>query len=208
MLSLIRSGSRTLACLFLLSACASFPPSQTGSASGHRAYHEQISISGRFSVSYQIDGKPQSAQGRFQWQQRDDHIAIDLLSPLGQTLSRILIAPEIALLEQSGQPTRTAASASALTEEILGWAMPADGLRDWLQGYVREPDAARNSPSSHRVPVAGDGGSFDADGWTIRYVSWQQHQGNAYPRRIDLTRRAPASEALALRLVIDGWEPR
>ncbi len=191
-----------LTCLFLLEGCSTIQPVPSEAVAETRPYHEHIAISGRFSVSYQQDSKPLSAQGRFQWRQRGDYIDIDLLSPLGQTLARIIITPGIAMLEQSGQAKRVATSASELTEQMLGWAMPADGLRDWLQGF------SPTGPGTHRAVDQSAAAGFDTNGWRVRYVSWQQNDGHAYPRRIDLARLSPATSELSLRLVIDGWEPR
>ena len=205
LLSMLRPGLLTLAaltCLSLLEGCSTVRPVPSEAVADNRLYHEHIAISGRFSVSYQQDGKPLSAQGRFQWQQRGDYIDIDLLSPLGQTLARIIITPGIAMLEQSGQAKRVATSASELTEQMLGWPMPADGLRDWLQGF------APTGPGTRRAVDQSAAAGFDTEGWRVRYVSWQQHEHHAYPRRIDLVRLSPAANELSLRLVIDGWEPR
>ncbi len=195
-----------LAVLPLLEGCSTLLPSATEAPAGDRTYHDRIAISGRFSVSYSHEGRPQSAQGRFQWHQRGKDIDIDLLSPLGQTLARILITPGSARLEQPGQPARVAAGASELTEQVLGWPMPADGLRDWLQGF------SGSASGSRRAVTRTDAEGFQAEGWTVRHVSWAEHDGGTHPRRIDLARAgaeagAPAA-GLALRLVIDGWEPR
>lgn len=165
-----------------------------------RSYHEVIAIKGRFSVSYEHDGRPQSAQGRFHWAQRGAYVDIDLLSPLGQTLAKISLSPGLAKMEQAGREPRFAIDASELTAQTLGWSLPVDGLRDWLQGYTRRAEGALQA-------AAPDGADrFEKDGWQVRYVSWQAGAAEAYPKRIDLSRTG--STPLALRIVIDGWEPR
>lgn len=191
-----------LGSLPVLQGCGTTAPAVSSATREPLAYHEHIAISGRFSVSYQHEGRPHSAQGRFQWQQRGEEVNIDLLSPLGQTLARIRVTPFIAMLERPGQQTRSASSASELTEQMLGWPMPADGLRYWLQGFSAA-DAGPVTPAS-----TAEGAGFIAGGWQVRYVSWQPEPAGSHPRRIDLSRLSQTTGELALRLVIDGWEPR
>lgn len=181
----------------LLSACSTVQPLQQG----ERRYYENIAISGRFSVSYEQQGKPQSAQGRFRWIQRGRYIDIDLLSPLGQTMAKISITPGLAKMEQSGQQPRMAIDALELTTQVLGWPLPADGLRDWLQGF------AHTATPLQRVASPTGMTEFDADGWQVRYVSWQQQESSVYPKRLDLSHNTAQAGKLGLRLVIDGWEP-
>ena len=204
MRSLLRVTVLPLAALGILStlqSCSTFQPPVASPANKQLRYHERIGISGRFSVSYQQEGKPSTAQGRFQWQQRSDEVDIDLLSPLGQTLARIRVTPRIAVLERPGQPTQSASNASELTEQLLGWAIPADGLRYWLQGFTAVGSEHMAASSTHT-------NGFHAGDWTIRFVSWQGQPGDHHPKRIDLSRLSPTTGRLGLRLVIDGWEPQ
>ena len=183
--------------LGLQAGCSTFAPQRTSA----RSYHDNIAIKGRFSVSYQTAGRPQSAQGRFQWLQRGEYLDIDLLSPLGQTQARIAVTPALATIQQNGGEARYATDVEALTTGILGWSLPVNGLREWLQGYARRPEGM--------IPVAAPGGKqiFDVDGWQVRYVSWQQDSGTFHPKRIDLERNGSDSVVLSMRIVIDGWEP-
>ncbi len=167
--------------------------------SGTRAYRSDVRLGGRLSVSYRAAGKPESLQGKFLWVQRGEQIDIELLTPLGQTIARIAIAPGRARIEQSGGDVREAASIDQLTEQTLGWTLPVNGLRYWLQGFMRD---ARGQLAS----VAPDqSGTLRGDGWKLRYVSWQADGNTAMPKRIDFTRDTAQSE-LALRVVIDRWQ--
>jgi outer membrane lipoprotein LolB len=166
---------------------------------GERAYRETVSFGGRLLVRYPQDGKPQSVQGKFLWAQRRESTTIELYSPLGQTLARIAIEPGRATLETAGGRSRAAATADALTEETLGWPLPVDGLRYWLQGFVRSGERTL-------VAAAPEGPeSFRSDGWRVRVASWQQAGSSALPKRIDLEREDIAGGPIALRLVIDDW---
>ena len=199
---MIRRGflRASLVCALLaLAGCGTLaPPPATDTT---RSFHDNISVSGRLSVRYLQDGKPQSLQGRFSWQQTAGRTEIELASPLGQTLARITLLPGSARLEQSGKQTAEAADASALTRTVLGWPLPVEGLRYWLQGFVRTL-----SGELLAVPV-GDGNQQEGDGWRVRYVGWQQIDGRACPKRIDFARIETDAGEIALRLVIDDWLP-
>jgi outer membrane lipoprotein LolB len=167
--------------------------------SGTRTYRSDVRLGGRLSVSYRAAGKPESLQGKFLWVQRGEQIDIELLTPLGQTIARIAIAPGRARIEQSGGDVREAASIDQLTEQTLGWTLPVNGLRYWLQGFMRD---ARGQLTS----VAPDqSGTLRGDGWKLRYMSWQADGSTAMPKRIDFMRDTAQSE-LALRVVIDRWQ--
>lgn len=181
--------------LAALAGCAGMAP-PTG---GERSYQETVTLGGRLSVRYPQDGRPQSVQGKFLWSQQRDATTIELYSPLGQTLARIAIAPGRATLEAARGGSRVAATADALTEQTLGWPLPVDGLRYWLQGFVRSGERTL-------VAAAPDGpDSFRSDGWRIRVASWQQAGRAALPKRIDLEREDLSGGEIALRLVIDDW---
>ncbi len=180
-----------------LAGCATLapPPAMV------RTYHDDITVGGRLSVRYPQDGKMQSVQGKFLWLQTGDRTEIELASPLGQTLARITLTPAGATLEQSGQVKAEAPDATGLTRAMLGWPLPVEGLRYWLQGYVR-------TLSGELLAVAvDDTQEQEGDGWRVRYVGWQALEGRACPKRIDFSRVDGAAGEVALRLVIDEWRP-
>ncbi len=198
---MIRRGFLRLSVLTLLAlaGCSTLAP--TPGADSARRFHDDISVGGRLSVRYQQDGKPQSVQGKFVWHQKASRTDIELASPLGQTLARITLLPGSATLEQSGKSTAEATDASALTKAVLGWPLPVEGLRYWLQGFVRTL-----SGELLAVPV-GDSNEQEGDGWRVRYVGWQQIDGHNCPKRIDFSRLDADTGEIALRLVIDEWHP-
>jgi outer membrane lipoprotein LolB len=189
------------ACLLLTGGCSTITPSFEGQLAPR--YHASISMAGRLSVQYQQYGKPQSLQGKFSWTQSGDTTSIALLSPLGQTMAQIEIAPGQASLQQAGEPLRVAADIGELTTQTLGWPMPVAGLRNWLQGFAAED----HGNTSVTMPVAPS--SFSSDGWQVRFVSWQGAAGApAYPKRIDMERTTPEAGNIGLRIVIDSWQPK
>lgn len=184
-----------------LSGCSSITTSPAASAdTARQPYQEKISANGRIHVLYQQDGKEQSLPGNFEWQQDATDTGITLLSQLGQTIATISQNAGGATLQQANQPVRSATDLDVLLSETLGYPLPLQGLRDWLQGYVR-------NHQGRRIAIeAKDSQTLTADGWQLRYVSWQEDNGKTYPRRIDLQRYTAQAGEVTLRIVIDQWK--
>ena len=203
MTSLLRAA--LLALPILVAGCAGIAPvapapAETGAI---RAYWQTIAIAGRMSVRYQQNGREEALHGSFDWRQRPGHTELTLSSPLGQTLAKIEIGRTGSTLTQAGQPALAAADADALAAQALGWPLPVSGLRDWLQGHV----AARGGKRIVATPQDEGTDIVTADGWRIRYAAWDNTSAPR-PRRIDLTRTTKEAGEVALRLVIDTFEPR
>ena len=164
-----------------------------------RNYQSAIAVGGRLSVRYQQNGKPQSLQGKFRWQQQGEQTDITLYSPLGQTIATIAITPGLAVMAQSDGEKKQAPNVTALTQEVLGWPMPVDGLRYWLQGFVQNVEGKLQTASPEGMH------SFQSDGWRVRYVSWQRNASIQYPKRVDMERTTAEAGDIVLRLVIDDW---
>jgi outer membrane lipoprotein LolB len=77
------------------------------------------------------------------------------------------------------------------------------GLREWLQGNVTERGGKKRlvTPQDENTDIE------TADGWRIRYAAWD-NTAAPRPRRIDLSRSTEQAGEVALRLVIDSYEPR
>lgn len=187
-------------CAALLAGCASAPrmPSQPPSANQVAEYRTTFEAAGRLSVNYRKDGNPESLNGKFNWSQTPARIDVSLSSPLA-TVATISITPESATLVQADKAPRVARDIDTLTAQSLGWSLPVSGLRDWLQGYATAADGKRfvASPANSSV--------LTADGWRLRFVSWQDPAAaRPMPKRIDAERNASAvADELALRIVID-----
>ena len=193
-----------LALPIFLAACAGIPPAAPTmpEAGVTRAYEQSVDINGRMSVRYNLNGRDEALHGSFEWKQRPDNTRLTLLSPLGQTLAQIMVTPDGATLTQAGQPPLSAADADALASQALGWPLPVAGLRDWLQGMVTVPGGKRLA-----LAPGNDGDIVSADGWRLRFPAWEDG-APARPRRIDLARSTEQAGDVALRLVIDSFQPR
>ena len=181
-----------------LTACMTLPDGPLT----ERQYQTAIAVGGRLSVRYTLEGQPQSLQGKFFWQQQGENTDITLYSPLGQTIATIAISPGLAVMVQSDGEKRQAPDVASLTQQVLGWPMPVDGLRYWLQGFVQNGDGTLQQASSDKAQ------NLQSDGWQVRYVSWQRNANIVYPKRVDLERSTADTGHIVLRLVIDDWKER
>lgn len=186
-----------LACVWL-SACTTLPEGPLI----ERQYQTSMTVGGRLSVRYQQNGQPQSLQGKFLWEQQSEQTDITLYSPLGQTIATIAISPGLAVMTQSDGEKRQAPNVTALTQQALGWPMPVDDLRYWLQGFVQSDEGRLQQASPDQAS------GFQSNGWQVRYVSWQRHENVMYPKRVDLERSTTEAGDIVLRLVIDEWKIR
>lgn len=189
----------------LLIGCATVPaPSTTDTAkqAASRSYHENIVIGGRLALHYQQNGRDEAIHGSFNWVQNAKRTVVTLLSPLGQTIAIIEITPGLSTLTQAGQAPRTADNVDALVADTLGWPLPVSGLRDWLQGFL--------NTNGQRTPVSAptDSGTVsNSDGWQLQYPTWQEDAAEMRPRRIDMQRNTAKAGDVAIRIIVDTWQP-
>ncbi|GAB4464445.1 MAG: lipoprotein insertase outer membrane protein LolB [Burkholderiaceae bacterium] len=180
-----------LAALFVwggLVACASLPP---------QAPAERVHA-GRFSAIASLDDRQENLSGRFVLAIRGESLTLDLASPLGTTLARVETGPDGARFVEPGSPPRElrGASAEALAEQALGFALPASGIADWIVGRPVARRPARTTLQDGRISA------IDQDGWTIRVL--ERFASNDLPRRLSFERPAhDAAPAIRLQLVLD-----
>lgn len=179
-------------------------PSATDSTrqAASRSYHQNIVIGGRLSVNYQQNGRDEAIHGGFNWSQSAGRTVVTLLSPLGQAIAIIEITPDLSTLTQAGQPPRTAGNVDALVADTLGWPLPVSGLRDWLQGFGMDSDGR-----PFLVSATASSNLTSRDGWRLQYPIWQDDAGENRPRRIDMQRSTVKAGEVAIRIVLDTWQP-
>jgi outer membrane lipoprotein LolB len=181
-----------------LSGCAT--TSAPRSSAAVAPYRDSVDLAGRIAINYSRDGKKESLNGKFTWQQTKANTDVSLISPTGQTVAVINVTPTSATLKESGKAPRTAPDLDTLTQQTLGWTLPVSGLRDWLQGYAIDSEGKRfvATPANDNV--------ITRDGWKLEYMSWQDDTAAVpQPKRIDVTRIAlgQAVDDMAIRIVID-----
>lgn len=148
--------------------------------------------SGRLSARHGSD----ALAANFHWRHEGERDELELVSPLGQTVALLTGDAANARLQASDGRVLTAGSWTKLTEQGLGWPLPVDGLKYWIQGVARAGVAFSAE--------AGDDGRaavLRQDGWTIVYQAYVETGGSYRPSR--LTASYPEVE---LRLAIDQWQ--
>lgn len=156
-----------------------------------RAYH------GRFSVRYlDVRGQPRNAYGNFDWREQGDTVTLQLLDPLGQTLAIVTSSPASATLELPNRQPVTAGDVSSLMQNTLGFSLPVEGLRYWLQPSPAPTSHAKTIPDPQIETRLKE---IDQDGWKILYQSYADAPQTGV-KRVDLSRYDPP---LDIKLVLD-----
>jgi outer membrane lipoprotein LolB len=186
------------AALLALAGCAA-PPHQPSTSNAttslttqtSRAYH------GRFAVQYvDQNGQQRNAYGNFDWRETDSTVTLELLNPLGQTLAVVTSTPADATLELPNRQPLTADNVSTLMQQALGFALPVEGLRYWLQPSV-DPASHAHTKADPQDPSRL--AQIEQDGWTIDYIAYAEAPATGV-KRVNLTRDDPP---LAIKLVLD-----
>ncbi len=179
-----------IANLLMLAACASTPRDALPfKFADTRTVYE---IAGRLSARHDAD----AFAANFHWSHAADRDELDLASPLGQTVARLMGDARGVLLQTPDGKVETASDWTTLTSRGLGWALPVEGLAFWVQGAPR-----KGAPFTAEAGADGAPKVLRQDGWTIVYQAFvKDATGVSRPARMTLD--YPGVE---LRLVIDTW---
>ena len=182
-----------IANLLMLAGCASTLTPRDSSQFKFADTRTTYEIAGRLSVRHDADAFAAS----FHWSHAGDRDELDLASPLGQTVARLIGDTRGVLLQTPDGKVETATDWTTLTSRGLGWALPVEGLAFWIQGAPR-----KGAPFTAEAGADGAPGVLRQDGWTIVYQAFAKDAaGVSRPARMTLD--YPGVE---LRLVIDAWQ--
>lgn len=182
-----------------LSGCAQLPtqpaatPARPAIASTKSEFQTEFQVSGRISISYEQNGKPQNLPAGFSWRQGQHDFTLRLSNQLGQTQAEIVQNQDGVSLRQPGKALLEAATLDELLLQNLGWSFPSQSLAYWLQGYVRQ-----NQGLQKLEPVEQ---TLQTEGWQLRFVSWQEQR----PKRLNLQRYSQQTGELNLRIIVEDW---
>ena len=182
-----------------LSGCASVKPQGPSTSNAATAVTAQTSRAyhGRFAVQYvDQNGQQRNAYGNFDWQERGDTVTLQLRNPLGQTMAIVTSSPSAATLELPNRQPLTADNVSTLMQNALGFALPVEGLRYWLQPSVAPTSKATTEKDPQQETRLKE---IQQDGWTIDYVAYADAPA-AGVKRVNLARTEPP---LDIKLVLD-----
>jgi outer membrane lipoprotein LolB len=185
--------------LLLCAGCSSMPGVDL------TVVDEGFALTGRFAIRHAQEG----GSGRIEWRHTANTDDLLVSSPIGQGLARVTRRDGVYEITTREQQVRRAVDAQALTEKMLGWRLPLEGLPDWVRGRP-SPDL----PARVERDVQGRVAWIEQQGWRIEYQQYRdalpadavQNFSAApapLPLRIQLQR-----DDLQIRLLIEQWSVR
>lgn len=171
-----------------LAACAT-PPTAPVSQPAFSTADSPFDLGGRISARRGDAG----VAGSFAWLHTPSHDAIELSTPLGQTLAKLEGDANGATVQLSDGRTETAPTWRALTERAFGVTIPVDGLASWIRARPR-PGAAFQVDRD----AAGRVSELRQDGWDIVYA-----YADDSPAPLRVTASYPGADPIEVRVVID-----
>jgi outer membrane lipoprotein LolB len=115
--------------------------------------------------------------GNIAWRHASSGDELLISTPTGQGVAQILRQGDAVMLKTSEGREYRAADSESLTERVLGFRLPLEGLAEWVQG--------RPSPV------------LESRGWKIEY---QERDAQQRPTRMRLT-----NQGIELRLAVSQW---
>ncbi|NDU85301.1 MAG: outer membrane lipoprotein LolB [Ferrovum sp.] len=174
----------------------------TGCASWQNPPASDLVIGKGAVQSYRLEGRivvrqaSGSDSGKLEWQlQRDTEQHVELLSPLGTTVAVVDSSPLESRLVLADQRSFVATDPAALTQSVLGYELPLQGLPWWLRGQPDPtlPAQLERDGDNHLVRLS-------QQGWVMTYADWRSIGGQWLPGNIRLER-----ENLHIRVKVDRW---
>jgi outer membrane lipoprotein LolB len=187
------------AAVLVLAGCASVKPQGPSTSNAATSVTAQTtrSYQGRFAVQYNDqNGTQRNAYGNFSWQETGDTVTLQLRNPLGQTLAIVTSSPSSATLELPNRQPLTADNVSTLMQNALGFALPVEGLRYWLQPSPAPTSRAKTEKDPDQPSRLKQ---ITQDGWTIDYLAYADAPATGV-KRLNLSRSEPP---LDIKLVLD-----
>lgn len=178
----------TLWLAMVLTACAVAPtPAPTTKA------EDTFNRSGRFALSVEAaDGTKDAVQGGFQWEESPQKLQLDLNNPMGTVLARVLVTAQGAALQYPNGEVEYASSPDALVEQLLGYMIPVEGMRDWLRGQTG------SALSTDLQQEDGRPSYFQQNNWRVNLKRYDE-QG---PRLLQMYRNQ-AQQDISVRVIVD-----
>jgi outer membrane lipoprotein LolB len=187
------------AAVVALAGCASVKPQGPSTSNAATSVTAQTSraYQGRFAIQYNDqNGQQRNAYGNFSWQETGDTVTLQLRNPLGQTLAIVTSSPSAATLELPNRQPLTADNVTTLMQDALGFALPVEGLRYWLQPSPAPTSRAKTEKDPEQPSRLKQ---ITQDGWTVDYLAYADAPSTGV-KRVNLSRSEPP---LDIKLVLD-----
>jgi outer membrane lipoprotein LolB len=153
---------------------------------------EEFYLQGRLAVT--IEGEGSSA--KILWRHFPDRDSIRVLTPVGTTLATILVSRSAGAVLETKDESFQAGNAEDLTEKVLGWRFPLDGMQHWVKGKLQPGEPIRRISPKDRL---GRLTYFEQNGWKVTYDAYKDD--TLLPRKMSLE-----FEKMKLKFVIDKWK--
>jgi len=175
-----------------LAACATLRTPESVPATA-AASDEPFVIAGRMSARRGDAG----VAGAFTWTHDARRDAIDLATPLGQTIARLDGGARGVTVRLQDGRTETAATWRELTERAFGVVIPVDGLAAWVRGVPRA-----GAQATIERDAAGRVSLLRQEGWEVTYA--YADDASRRPSRVNLS--YPGAPPVDVRVVVDRIE--
>jgi outer membrane lipoprotein LolB len=133
----------------------------------------EFSLAGRIAARYSSE----AFTGNIAWRHAKTGDELLITTPTGQGVAQIVRQGDAVLLKTAEPREYRAADSESLTERVLGFPVPIEGLAEWVQG--------KPAPE------------LESRGWRVEY---QEYDEQRRPRRMRLT-----YQGIELRLAIAQW---
>jgi outer membrane lipoprotein LolB len=185
--------------LLLLTACSSTPPrprvADPQMAWQEHQYHlaglRDWSLSGRLAIQSGNEGW----QVSINWEQKHDDYSILLIAPLGQGSLRLSGNTDAVTLTTDEGESLADTDPGSLLYRQFGWRVPVKSLRYWVLGIPAPGKREENIDDYGRLA------HLVQDGWDIRFLDYQNREGQELPGRVFVT-----NHQAKVKLVISNWE--
>jgi len=171
--------------LFLLLGCASEGPlgPVSNPQTAWKMHQHELKQIQEFSLDADL-GIIQEGSGEslgVHWEHTPDQDVFIFSGPLGMDLGELKENASGVVLKDS-QGVFRAQTPELLLQEVFGWSLPVEGLRNWILGL---PDESSSEEMS--LNDSGYLKNLDTQAWQIQYLSYLPYGSYALPQKIRLT---------------------
>jgi outer membrane lipoprotein LolB len=149
----------------------------------------QFELAGRIAVRF----RDEASSGNISWRHGHSGDEVLITTPLGQGVARIVRAGGSVVLTTPDALEHRATDAETLTERVLGFRLPLDGLADWVRARPG------GGPFEARRDTNGRLAELQQSGWRIEYLEWRED--GRLPSRLKLS-----YPGIELRFAIAEWK--
>ena len=150
-------------------------------------------IEGKLGVRTEAD----SGSVTVDWRQREDRYGIHVSGPFGRGSTRIEGDTTFIVIEQAGEPAITSATPERLLQQKLGWFVPINDLRYWVQGLSSSGKAVTRPTYNKQGMLT----TFEQADWLVSISRYKPVKRWLLPHRVKINRGN-----VQLTLAIHQWQ--